>query len=108
MNIHEYSIELICILEYHIKGQSLSSYLVPILSICVERRQRYAQCTMLAVDCQYTSYVAMETVRFLHTPNEIFLRNSFILIKLHSVTNLEHINILLAYRVGLGSSQPIT
>ena len=60
---------------------------------------------MLAVDNQYMSYVAMETVRFLHTPNEIFLRNNFILIKLHSVTNLVPINILLGYRVGLGSSQ---
>ena len=63
---------------------------------------------MLAVDYQYMSYVAMETVRFLHTPNEIFLGNNFILIKLHLVTNIEPINILLGYRVGLGSSQPIT
>ena len=63
---------------------------------------------MLAVDYQYISYVAMETVRFLHTQKEIFLRNNFILIKLHSVTNLAHINILLGYSVGLGSSQPIT
>ena len=47
----------------------------------------------LAVDYQYISYVAMETVRFLHIPNEIFLINNFILIKLHSVTNLAPINI---------------
>ena len=63
---------------------------------------------MLALDYQYISYVAMETVRFLHTLNEIFLKNNFILIKLHSVTNLAPINILLWYRVGLGNSQPIT
>ena len=63
---------------------------------------------MLVVDYQYISYFAMETARFLHTPNEIFLRNNFIFIKLHSVTNLAPINILLGYRVGLGSSQPIT
>ena len=63
---------------------------------------------MLAVDYQYISHVAMETVRFLHTPNETFLRNNFILIKLHSVTNLAPIYILLEYKVSLGSSQPIT
>ena len=63
---------------------------------------------MLAVDYQYISYVSVETVRFLHTPDEIFLRNSFILIKLHSVTILAYINILLGYSVGLGSFQPIT
>ena len=63
---------------------------------------------MLAVDYQYISYVAMETVRFLNTPSEIFLRKNFILIKLHSVTNLAPINILLGFRVGQGSSQPIT
>ena len=108
MNINEYSNELICIYEYHIKWQSLSSYLVPVLSICVEHRLRYTLCTMLAVEYQYISYVAMETVRSLHIPNEIFLRNNFILIKLHSVTNLAPINILLWYRVGLGSSQLIT
>ena len=62
---------------------------------------------MLAVDYQ-NIYVAMETVRFLHTPNEIFRRNNCILIKLHSVAKLAPINILLWYRVGLGSSQPIT
>ena len=39
-----------------------------------------------AVDYQYILYVAMETVRFLHTPNEIFLSNNFILIKSLSVT----------------------
>ena len=63
---------------------------------------------MLAVDYKYISYVAMETVRFLHTPDEMFLRDNFILIKLYSVANLAPINILLGYRVGLGSSQPIT
>ena len=63
---------------------------------------------MLAVDYQCISSVAMETVTFIHTPNEIFLTNNFILIKLHSVTSLGPINILLGYRVGLGSSQPIT
>ena len=31
MNFNEYSNELISIFEYQIKGQSLSSYLVPIL-----------------------------------------------------------------------------
>ena len=62
---------------------------------------------MLAVDYQ-NIHVAMETVRFLHTPNEIFLRNNFILMKLHSVTKLAPINILLGYRVGIGSSQPIS
>ena len=61
---------------------------------------------MLAVDYQYISYVSMEMVRFLHTPNEIFL--NFILIRLHSVTDLAPINILLGYRVGQGSSQSIT
>ena len=63
---------------------------------------------MLAVDYQYISYVAMETVRYLHTPNEILFRNNFILIKLHSLTNLAPINILLGYKVGLFSSQRIT
>ena len=63
---------------------------------------------MLAVDYQYISYVAMETVRFLRTPNEIFLRNNFILIKLQSVTNLAPINILMGYRVGLSRYQPVT
>ena len=42
INFNKYSNELICIFEYHIKGKSLSSYLVPILSICVEHRLRYA------------------------------------------------------------------
>ena len=37
-----FSNEPICIFEYHIKKQSLSSYLVPILSICIEHRLRYA------------------------------------------------------------------
>ena len=41
VSFNEYSNELICIFEYHIKKQSLSSYLVPILSICVEHRLRY-------------------------------------------------------------------
>ena len=58
---------------------------------------------MLAVDYQCISYVAMETVKFLYTPNEKFLRNNFILINLHSVANLEPTNMLLGYRVGLGS-----
>ena len=39
--VYEYSNELFCIFEYHSKGQSLSFYLVPVLSICVEHRLRY-------------------------------------------------------------------
>ena len=42
INFNEYSNELICIFDYHIKRQSLSSYMVPILSICVEHMLRYA------------------------------------------------------------------
>ena len=45
INFNEYSwilYELICLFEYHIKRQSLSSYLVPVLSICVEHWLKYA------------------------------------------------------------------
>ena len=97
MNVHEYSNELICIFEYHIKGQPLRSYLAPILSVCVEHRLRSIRnvlCLLLTINT-YHMLPWTITVRFLHTPNEIFLRNNFILI-------------LLGYRVGLGSSQPIT
>ena len=41
MKIHEYGNELICILEFKVKGQCLSFYLVPILSIYVEQWLRY-------------------------------------------------------------------
>ena len=64
-----------------------------------------ALCLLFTIN---TYYMLPWKLRFLYTSNEIFLRNSFILIKLHSVNNLVHINILLGYRVGLGSSQPIT
>ena len=43
---------------------------------------------MVAVDYQYIPNVAMETIRFVHSQNEIFLSDNLILIKLHSVTNL--------------------
>ena len=42
INFNEYSNELICIFEDHIKGQSLSSYLGPFLLICVEHKRKYA------------------------------------------------------------------
>ena len=61
---------------------------------------------MVAVDYQ-NIYVAMETVTFLHTPTEMFLRNNCIFIKLLSETKLTPIITLLVYRVGPGSSQPI-
>ena len=41
MNIHEYANELICILDYQIKGKYLRFYEVPTLPIYVEHMLRY-------------------------------------------------------------------
>ena len=40
MNIHEYANELICIFEYHMKGQCLSFHLIPILLVYNEHKLR--------------------------------------------------------------------
>ena len=50
---------------------------------------RNVLCLLLTIK----TYMLPARVRILHTPNEIFLRNNFILIKLHSVTKLAPVNI---------------
>ena len=41
MNIHEFANKLFCIFEYHIKGQSLSFHLIPILLVYDQHKLRY-------------------------------------------------------------------
>ena len=63
-NISEYSNELMCTVEYSIKRQCLSFYLVPTLSIYDEHRLRYGQFTICTVLNKFVLWVAMETIRF--------------------------------------------
>ena len=88
MNIHEYSNELIYIVEYQIKRQCLSFHLISTLSVYDEYRLRHEQVTICTVLIKFVLWVAMKTVRFHIAQMSFFLEAIFSLIQWVPVCNL--------------------